>query len=406
MNQLLTIAMITRESMRVLENDLTFTKQIRHDFDNKYAIDGAKIGYTINVRKPPRYVGRTGDALQIEDATETSVPLTLTTKFGVDLAFTTSDMTLSIDDFSERFISPNIATVANKVDYDGMQQFLNVYNEIGTVGTIPNTLLAYSLVGARLDNEATPRDSKRAVCMSALMQAYLVDAVKGLFQDSTDIARQYREGTMGRTIGFKFSMDQNVPTFLTGAGGGTPVVAGGGQQGSSINTSGWTNSTKVLLRGDIITFALTYAVNPQSRQSTGELRQFVVAADVTSGGGGLATIPILGPSGNGIITAGPFQNVSVSPANNAGIVVNGGAAASTSSPRGLGFHKDAFAMGCADLMLVGGVDKCDRVTSKQLGLSIRFIRAYDINQDRLPNRTDILYGHQTLYPELAVRIAS
>lgn len=398
--------MITRESMRVLENDLTFTKFIRHDFDSKYAIDGAKIGYTINVRKPPRYVGRTGDALQVEDATETSVPLTLTTKFGVDLAFTTSDMTLSIDDFSERFISPNIATVANKVDYDGMQQFLNVNNEIGTVGTIPNALLTYALVGARLDNEAAPRDAKRAAVISALMQAYLVDAVKGLFQDSTDIARQYREGTMGKTIGFKFSMDQNCPTFTTGLGGGTPVVAGGGQSGATIKTSGWTALTKVVSRGDILTFGLSYAVNPQSRQSTGELRQWVVTADTNSDAGGLATIPIQGPSGNGLITVGPFQNVTVSPANNAAIVINGGAAASTASPRGLAFHKDAFAMGCADLMLVGGVDKCDRVTSKQLGLSIRFIRAYDINMDRLPNRTDILYGHQTLYPELATRIAS
>src|SRR6266436_8374108 len=127
-NQLLTISMITREALRVLENNITFTKYVRRDFDDKYAIAGAKIGTVLNIRKPPRYVGRVGQALQLEDATETSVPLVLNTQRGVDIAFTTQDMTLSIDDFSDRFVKPAIANVANFIDFDVLGNYVNVYN--------------------------------------------------------------------------------------------------------------------------------------------------------------------------------------------------------------------------------------------------------------------------------------
>jgi hypothetical protein len=200
-------------------------------------------------------------------------------------------------------------------------------------------------------------------------------------------------------------MDQNVRTQTVGPQGGTPAVNGAGQTGNSIVTNGWTASAaKRLSKGDIVTFAGSFAVNPQNKQSTGALRQFVVTADVFSDGAGNATIPIAGPGGLGVVTAGPFQTVTASPTTTGAVTVQG--AANTSSPRGLGFHKDAFALGCADLPLPGGVDMASRVSDKQLGMSIRLVRAYDINTDRFPCRLDILYGWTTLYPELAVRIAS
>ena len=138
-NQLLTISMITNEALRVLTNSLVFTRAISRQYDDKFAIEGAKIGTTINLRKPPRYVGRTGPALQVESSVETYVPLTLNTQFGVDMAFTTQDLSLNISDFSDRFIKPAIAAVANKIDYDGLQQFLNVYNMVGTPGVLSNS---------------------------------------------------------------------------------------------------------------------------------------------------------------------------------------------------------------------------------------------------------------------------
>lgn len=404
-NVLLTIGMITREALRILENNLTFTKYVRRDFDDSYGRAGAKIGTVLNVRKPPRYVGRVGQGLQLEDAVETSVPVVLNTQRGVDIAFNSQDLALSIDDFSDRFLKPAVANVANNVDFDGLSQYLNVHNEIGTPGTVPNALLTYLQVGQRLDEESAPRDNERALVISPAMQATIVDALKGLFQDADSIADQYLRGTMGRTIGFKWSMDQNVRTQLTGTQGGAGVTNGANQTGASLITNGWTALINNLLRqGDVITIAGVFAVNPQSKQSTGALRQFVVTANVNSDGVGNATIPIAGPGGFGIIGAGPFQNVSALPANGAAITVQG--ASAVTSPRGIGFHKDAFVVATADLPLPSGVDMADRFGEKQLGFSIRLIRAYDINLDRFPTRLDLLYGWATLYPELACRVAS
>jgi len=404
-NVLLTISMITREALRVLENNLRFTKFVRRDFDDSFGRAGAKIGTVLNIRKPPRYVGRTGQGLSIEDATETQVPLVLTTQRGVDIAFTSQDLALNIDDFSDRFIKPAVANVANNIDFDGMSQYVNVFNTLGTPGTVPNALLTYLQAGQRLDEEAAPRDDERALVISPAMQATIIDTLKGLFQESTEIGRQYEEGTMGRSIGFKWSMDQNVNINVVGALGGAGVVNGANQVGSSLVTNGWTiNITGLFLRGNVITIGSgatgTFAVNPQNKQSTGALRQFVVTANVNSDGAGNATIPI-SPA---IITTGPFQNVVASPTN--GATINPLGLANTSTPQALAFHKDAFALGSADLPLPGGVDMAARVADKQLGFSMRLVRAYDINTDRFPTRIDVLYGWTTLYAELAARVAS
>ena len=404
-NTLLTISMITREALRVLENNLTFTKYVRRDFDDSFGRAGAKIGTVLNIRKPARYAGRVGQGLSIEDATETQVPLVLNTQRGVDIAFTSQDLALTVDDFSDRFIRPAIANVANNIDFDGLAQYFNVYNQIGTPGVVPNALLTYLQAGQRLDEEAAPRDDLRSLVISPAMQATILDALKGLFQSSTDIATQYESGKMGLSIGFKWSMDQNVGVNTIGILGGSPTVNQAGQTGATLVTNNWTASAATRLKkGNVFTIGSgatgVFAVNPQNKQSTGALRQFVATTDGASDGSGNMTINI-SPS---IITSGPFQNVVAAPGAGATINVNG--AASTASPQGLAFHKDAFALGCADLPLPGGVDMAARVSDKQLGLSLRLVRAYDINTDRFPTRIDVLYGWVTLYAELACRVAS
>jgi P22 coat protein - gene protein 5 len=221
------------------------------------------------------------------------------------------------------------------------------------------------------------------------------------------VAEQYAKGEMGTSFGLDFAMDQNVRVQTVGnpAGGfGTPTVNGANQTGALIVTQAWTNTQPVLNIGDVVSFAGVFAVNPQSRASTGALAQWVITAPVTSSGGGAATLPISGPDGNGIIVAGQFQNCTNSPANAAAVTVQG--APGTSSPRGICFHPDAFAFVCADLPLYGGLDMGDRAASRELGISVRIIRMYDINLDRAPLRADILYGWGTKYPQLGVRIAS
>lgn len=398
-NTLLNISMVTREALRVLENNLSFAKGVNRQYDDQFAIAGAKIGDTLNIRKPVRYVGRSGAALSVEDATETSTPLVLNTQFGVDVNFTSKELTLNVDDFSKRILQPAVAAVANKIDRDGLALYKDVASAVGTPGTVPSTLKLYLQAGAKMDFEAAPRDKQRSVVIDPNAQVEIVDALKGLFQSSEKIADQYESGNMGLAGGFKWSMDQNVNVHTVGPLGGTPLVNGAGQSGASLVTDGWSLAAALRLRkGDVFTIAGVNAVNPQSRQSTGQLRQFVVTADVSSDAGGNATIPIF-PS---ITASGAFQTVDAAPADNAAITVLG--AANTLSPANIAYHKDAFALGCADLLLPKGVDMASRVSDDQLGMSLRMIRAYDINNDKFPCRLDVLYGWKAVYPELACRI--
>lgn len=400
-NAFLTISMITNEALRVLVNNLVFAKKVNRQYDSRYGVEGAKIGTTLNVRKPPRYVGRTGTAISVEDVTETQVAVALTTQFGVDINFTTADLLLSMDDFSNRYIKPAVATIANKIDYDGLQLYKTVANSVGTPGTVPTTLGTYLDAGVKLDNNATPMDGERSLVFNPRMQATLVDNLKGLFQSSNQIKQQYEKGEMGTAAGFNFYMDQNTAVHTTGPLGGTPLVNGGSQTGTSLVTDGWTAAAASrLVQGDVFTIAGVYGVNPQNLQSTGELQQFVVTAAVSSDGSGNATIPIF-PA---ITTSGAFKTVTGSPADNAAITVVG--AASTATPQGLAFHKDAFTLVTADLPLPRGVDMAARVSDAQTGLSVRMVRAYDITTDKLPCRLDVLYGWKELYPENACRIQS
>ena len=390
-NTNLTISMITREALRILENNLTFAKGCNREFDDKFAVSGAKIGDTLNIRKPARYVGRTGTALSVEDHTESQVALQLDTQFGVDVNFTSKELALDIDDFSDRILKPALATVANKIDRDGLALYKDVYNSVGTPGTTPTALKTYLQAGAKLDKSAAPRDGLRSVCIGPDEQVEIVDSLKGLFQSSEQIKSQYEQGNMGMAGGFKWSMDQNVNAHTIGAHGGTPLVNGASQSGASIDTDGWGATS--LNKGDIFTIAGVFGVNPQSRQSTGELQQFVVTADNADAGD--KTIAI-SPA---IVTSGAMQTVTAAPADNAVITVLG--VASTSAIQSMAFHRDAFVMGCADLQLPQGVDKAARVSDKQLGLSVRMVRDYDINNVKFPCRLDVLYGWMTVYPELA-----
>jgi hypothetical protein len=400
-NTLLTISMITREALRVLVNNLTFTKRVNRQYSSKYAVEGAKIGTVLNVRKPPRYIGRTGAAIGIEDATETQVPVSLTTQFGVDISFSSQELTLSIDDFSDRFIKPAVAAIANKIDFDGLQLYRTVANAVGTPGTVPNALLTYLDAGVLLDNNATPMDGERSLVLNPRMQGTIVDALKGLFQSSTQIKQQYEKGQMGTSVGFDWYMDQNVAVHQVGPLGGAPAVNGAGQTGSNLVTNAWTAAAALRLRaGDVFTIAGVFGVNPQNRQTTGQLQQFVVTANVSSDGAGNATIPIF-PA---IVTSGAFQTVTASPAGGALLTVLG--AANTNTPQGLAFHKDAFTFVSADLQMPRGVDMAARVSDPQTGISIRMVRAYNISTDQFPCRLDVLYGWKELYPENACRIAS
>lgn len=410
-NQLLTISKITNEALMVLENELTFTGQVERKYDEQFAVVGAKIGNTVNVRRPGRFIGTTGPALNVEDFNETSVPVTLSTQFHVDTQFTTQDLALSLDAFSDRVLKPAIAAIANKVDADGLTMAKNnTANTVGTAGTTPNALLTFLTAQAFLDSEGAPRDGKRSCIIEPFTSASIVDSLKGLFVPSNVIADQYKKGMMGRDSGgMNWYMDQNVVNQTYGSFAGTGAIAT--TTATGFLTSGWASTSTIALIatgavslnvGDTIQIAGVFAVNPQNRAAygTNKLRSFVVTT--AAAGTGTTFNVTVSPA---VITAGQFQNVSI-PTTSATAAVTFFNKAGTVSPQNIVMHKNAFTLACADLELPDGVHFAGRASDKELGLSIRVVRQYTINNDSIPTRLDVLYGWAPLYPELACRVAA
>jgi hypothetical protein len=413
-NNLLTISKITNEALMVLENELTFTAEVDRNYDDQFAVVGAKIGATVNVRRPGRFIGTTGPALNVEDFNETSVPVTLSTQFHVDTQFTTQDLALSLDMFSDRVLKPAIAAIANKMDRDGLLMAKNnTANIVGTAGTPPTGLITYLTAAAYLDSEGAPRDGRRSCIVEPFTSATIVDSLKGLFVPNTKIAAQYEKGLMGRdSAGMNWKMDQNVVNQTFGSYATATSFSCQTSTATGFLTSGWASTSTIALsvstataglkQGDVIQIANVYAVNPQNRQAYGsnKLRNFVVTADVTVATSSTTNVTV-SPA---VITAGQFQNVSVTspgastvtPFNNTGTV----------SPQNIIMHRNAFCLAVADLELPEGVHFAGRASDKEIGLSMRVVRQYTINNDSIPTRLDVLYGWAPLYPELACRVAA
>jgi P22 coat protein - gene protein 5 len=395
----------------VLENELTFTGEVDRNYDDQFAVVGGKIGATVNVRRPGRFIGTTGPALNVEDFNETSVPVTLSTQFHVDTSFTTQDLALSLDMFSDRVLRPAVAAIANKVDRDGLVvAAANTANIVGTAGTPPTSLLTYLTAGAYLDSEGAPRDGRRSCIVEPFTSATIVDSLKGLFVPNQKISQQYEKGMMGTdSAGMKWKMDQNVVSQTFGSFAGTAVCAT--TTASGFLTTGWASTSTITLTstgavslnaGDTFQIAGVYAVNPQNRQAygTNKLRNFVVKTAVSGTDTTLSVV--VSPA---VITAGQFQNVSI-PTTSATSAITFFNKTGTVSPQNIVMHRNAFTVAMADLELPEGVHFAGRASDKELGMSIRVVRQYTINNDSIPTRLDVLYGWAPLYPELACRVAA
>ena len=410
-NNLLTISKITNEALMVLENELTFTGEVDRNYDDQFAVVGGKIGATVNVRRPGRFIGTTGPALNVEDFNETSCPVTLSTQFHVDTSFTTQDLALSLDMFSDRVLKPAVAAIANKIDRDGLvTAAANTANIVGTAGTPPTSLLTYLTAGAYLDSEGAPRDGRRSCIVEPFTSATIVDSLKGLFVPNQKISDQYQKGLMGTdSAGMKWKMDQNVVSQTFGSFAGTAVCAT--TTATGFLTTGWASTSTITLTstgavslnaGDTFQIAGVYAVNPQNRQAygTNKLRNFVVKTAVSGTDTTLSVV--VSPA---VITAGQFQNVSI-PTTSATSAITFFNKTGTVSPQNIVMHRNAFTVAMADLELPEGVHFAGRASDKELGMSIRVVRQYTINNDSIPTRLDVLYGWAPLYPELACRVAA
>ena len=427
-NTLLTPSMITREALRVLNNNLVFIKGTKRQYSSEFAQAGAKIGSTVNLRKPNRYFVRTGQTMQVQQTNETYVPLTLNRQWGVDVSFSSLDLSLSLDDFSKRVLTPAMARLASQLDIDGLSMAITgayadgtvtagagpVYNIVGTPGTTPGTSggsatllqqynapICFLNAGMMMDNFAAPRDENRRIVMNPAAHAQSVSGLSGLINDSAAIAEQYRKGVLGNALGFEFAMDQNIYNFNsnTGVSLGTITLTPGSANASATGVT----SGGIFPAGMAFTIPGVYSVNPENQQSTGQLQQFVVTATTTATTTTIASLPISPTpvlAGTGV-AAGTVTYATTSLLVGTATVVTG-TTASTSYPQNLAYHQDAFTLATADLELPRGVDFAARETYD--GISMRIVRAFDITNDLFPCRIDVLGGWATLRPELACRI--
>lgn len=397
--------MITRESLMELKSQLSLAANVNRQYDDKFAQEGAKVGATLNIRKPVRFSVTTGAALTVQDIADKYSALVLDTQQHVGFQFTSKDLALSVEEFRNRYIKPAITALANKIDATGAALYTGIPSSVGTPGT-QGTDLAFPLQALqKLDENGAPVDDLRAMVIPPATNTAVTKAGLSLFNDQAELAKQYKRGRMGRAVGFNWAMDQNMPTHTSGAYDGTPLINGTTADGATtLDIDGFSTATitGVYKAGDVLTIANVYSVNPQSKTSTGQLMQFVVTADCNAAANECAAVPI-SPT---IHSTGPYQNVNALPANNAAVKVFGAVTtyANTVSPVGIAMHRDAFVLGMADLPLPGGIDMAARASDQDSGLAVRIVRQYDINNDMFPCRVDVLYGWKLVYPELACRL--
>lgn len=409
-NTITTLTFVTRELLRQVKNNLQFVKNCSgEEFAGRFT-ESPKVGETIKIRKPARYIGRDGETFSDEAYIERTVDMTVQQTAGVDLLLTNRELMFSLDDISERVIAPAAITLANKIDRAAMNiAYKAVANYVGVPGTVPTALKTYNQARALMSWEACPADNHNLL-ITPDMHVEAVDAGKSYFNPTQELTSQYNSGLVGKHAGAKVYECQTLIAHTVGALGGTPAVAGADQVGSTLNTSGWTAAAANRLKaGDVIELAGVYAVNPWTRQSTGGLRKFTLTADAASLADGTAALSI-SPA---IAISGPYQNVTAAPANGALISVWGKAAANQGdvatkvSPQGLRFHRDAFLFGSFDQPNPeGAVQFVKSLSDPQTGLKIRYIRDWDTKANKQINRVDVVWAFGVAFPEFAARIAS
>lgn len=400
-NVLVTSSLVAKEALAILQNMLGFAKNVNRDFESEFGSNqgrGYSPGQTINIKRPPRYTYRAGRVSVPQATTETSIPLTLS-QGGTDLSFTSFERTLSIQQFEQK-MQAGVAAVVNEIDRQGLDLARRtVYNAVGAVGTAPNTqALALSTVLAgqqKLDEMGAPRDMQRALVVNPLMNASLVTGMAGLFNNQSTISKQYSSGMYVEGLGLSVALDQNVSRHTNG----TTVLAantvnGAGQTGATLTVNAITGTA---LLGSVFTIAGVNAVNPQSRQDTGSLQQFVLTANVANGGTSFSISPA-------IVTSGPFQNVTASPANSAVITFLG--AASASYDTNVLYHRDAFTLAMVPMYepMNGTGAKVTQMSDD--GFTVKVTQFYDGVNDNNIMRLDVLFGWAATYPELACKVVA
>ena len=366
-----------------------------HGDDDSFAVEGAKIGSTLRIRLPDRALVTDGAALQVQDDNEQYTTLAVSSQKHIGVNFTTAELTMQLDDFADRVLKPRISQLAASIDADVANSFKYIGNTVGTPGTTPATSLVLLQAQQKLNENAAVM-SPRYATVNPAANAALIEGMKGLFNPVSAISKQFKNGMFGEGIlGYdELNMSQSIKQFTTGSRAGTVTVSTTvtAEGSTSIVLTGLGSTT--IKAGDVFTIGSVFAVNPQTRESTGSLYQFVALADVTASTTATVTVPAMYSAGQALAT------VDALPVSGAAVTFLG--AASTQYPQNLIYHKDAISFATADLLMPQGVDMASRQVHN--GISLRVVRQYDINNDRLPCRIDVLYGYSVIRAPMACRL--
>jgi hypothetical protein len=392
---LLTPQVITKDALVILENNLVAASKVNRRFENKFV----KIGATLTIRKPNRFTVASGASLQLQDIAEPSVTITVDKQRHVDFQFSSQDLTLTVEEFRSRYISPAMATLANQVDFDCLGNWDGVSNYVGVPTVTPSTFSSsVQLIGRRMDDNASPQDGRNLVLNPAGHWAIAGGLIPSFVMPTAKEALV--KGYLSTIGGYDIYMDQNIQNGNAGQHNtsiGMVITSAGNGTGTTTSMFGGT-ATETISVGEVFTVAGVFNINPQSRQSTGVLKNFVVTASTTPTSS-TWTINFSPP----IVTSGPYQNVT-GPMSTASAVLfpTGTTTAQIGSAQNLAFSRDALGLVMVPMEIPGGVDFAARETYRNI--SLRIIRAYDINNDVLPARIDMLYGDTVYYDELACRL--
>lgn len=408
-NRLLTDDIIVKEALRLLKNNLVAARLVHRDLEQRFA----KVGDTISLQKPFRTKTAEGRVLTKQPMTDLSVPFAIDRHRHFGLEITQRDRTLSLERFSERYLKSGIIQIANEIDRSILLKLKQAWFSSGNPAK-PIKLMDFHLAKAFQGNVAVPDDGLRRAILNMVDAASISDAISGKYNESM-VKGAIQKGYMGPLAGYDLHESANVPAHTVGDHGGTPLIKGASQKGSTLETDGWdTGVTGLLKAGDVFTIEGVFEINPQSYESTGRLQHFVVQEDVDSDGSGNATIKISPAINDGTLTTtnkagetislAAYQNVTNAPADNAPITVIG--EAGETYRQNFLFHRDAVALAMVDVELPNSAVVKSRVRDPESGLSLSMTGAYDISQHTEITRIDAIWGTDLIYGELAHRIWS
>ncbi|MGC6329323.1 P22 phage major capsid protein family protein [Rhizorhabdus sp. FW153] len=410
-NSILTIDVIAKEALMVLENELVAAKRVHRGLESEFGNgrNGYQTGATVTIKRPTDFTVRSGSNASVQDVVEGSTTITVDQQKGVDFAFTSQELTLNIKDLSERVIKPAMVQLANRIDSDVLALATKVPNWVGTPGQLINSFQDFAPAPQRLDEQAVMSDGRTAILSPADHWGMLGTQTNLYIQGAANDA--YRKGDLGRIGGVDTFMSQNVQTLTTGSRAGSILIdlsitaatidyaAVKDMMVQTIHMDGFATASDTVKAGEVFTIAGVYAVNPVTKTRLPWLKQFTVVADAvcTSNETDVQIYPA-------IIWSGAFKNVDVvgtGDLNNQAVTFLGAAGASYA--QNLAFHKNAFALAIVPMVSPPGAVDVARESYK--GVSVRMIPFYNGSSDVSTLRLDVLYGLKAIDPRLATRIS-